>query len=160
MKTSSDGIAVLHYFESCKLDAYPDPGSKDGKPWTIGWGHTGPEVHKGLSWTQKMADNVFVSDLLKFERGVNELVKVGLAQRQFDALVSFSYNCGLNALKTSTLLRELNAGNYGAVPAQLARWDKNAGKVMRGLTRRRAAEGALWSGKAGAEAIAIGIKSA
>lgn len=160
MKTSSDGIAVLHYFESCKLDAYPDPGSKDGKPWTIGWGHTGPEVKKGLRWTQEMADNVFVSDLLKFERGVSELVKVGLTQRQFDALVSFSYNCGLNALKTSTMLRELNAGNYGAVPTQLARWDKNAGKVMRGLTRRRAAEGALWSGKAGAEAIAIGIKSA
>lgn len=160
MKVSENGIVVMHYFESCKLEAYPDPGSKDGKPWTIGWGHTGPEVVKGLRWTQAKADAVFIEDLAETELGVDALVKVGVTQSQFDALVSFAYNLGLGSLRTSTLLRELNAGNHGAVPAQLSRWNKNDGKVMRGLVRRRAAEAALWAGKSGAEAITIGVKAA
>lgn len=160
MKVSANGIAVMHYFESCKLEAYPDPGSKDGKPWTIGWGHTGPEVVKGLKWTQAKADAVFVDDLQRFELAVGGLVKVALNQGQFDALVDFTYNLGDASLRSSTLLRELNAGNYAAVPAQLARWNKNDGKVMRGLIRRRAAEAALWAGKSSAEAIAIGVKAA
>ena len=160
MKISANGIAVAHYFESCKLEAYPDPGSSDGKPWTIGWGHTGPEVVKGLKWTQKQADDAFVIDIAKFERGVSDLVKVSLIQYQFDALVVFAYNVGLSSLKSSTMLRLLNAGDYAGAESQFRRWDKNDGKVMRGLTRRRTAETALFSGKSGAEAIAIGVKAA
>lgn len=160
MKISANGIAVAHYFESCKLEAYPDPGSSDGRPWTIGWGHTGPEVVKGLKWTQKQADDAFVIDIAKFERGALDLVKLSLTQGQFDALVIFAYNVGLHPLKTSTLLRMLNAGNYLGAQEQFKRWNKNDGKVMRGLTRRRAAEAALFGGSSGAEAIAIGVKAA
>lgn len=158
MRISANGIAVSHYFEQCRLEAYPDPGSKDGKPWTVGWGHTGPEVVKGLKWTQAQADAAFEKDLLKFEARVARLVKVPLTQGQYDALVLFDYNTG--SLHTSTLLKLLNAGDYAGAQAQFARWNKNDGKVMRGLIRRRAAEAALWAGKSGAEAIAIGVKAA
>lgn len=158
MRLSPNGVAVAHYFEACKLVAYPDPGSRDGKPWTIGWGHTGPEVVKGLVWTQAQADNVFLSDVAKFERNVAALVNVNLTQGQFDALVLFDYNTG--SLRTSTLLKLLNAGDYAGAAAQFARWNKNDGKVMRGLIRRRAAEAALWAGKSGTQAIAAGVAAA
>jgi lysozyme len=157
---SAHGIAVMHYFESCKLDAYPDPGSKDGKPWTIGWGHTGPEVVKGLKWTQAQADAAFLRDLHKFGCGVLECVKVEINQGQFDALVCFAYNVGLGALRSSTLLRLLNAGDYAGAAGQFKRWNKNDGKVMRGLIRRRAAEECLFRGMGGAESIAAGVKAA
>lgn len=158
MNLSSNGIAVAHYFEQCELIAYPDPGSTDGKPWTIGWGHTGPEVVPGLTWSQAQADAAFVADIAKFERGVTGLVKVPLTQGQFDALVLFHYNTG--ALGTSTLLRMVNAGDLTDARAQFARWNKNDGKVMRGLTRRRAAEEALWLGHNGAGAIRVGVAAA
>ncbi len=160
MRISASGIAVAHYFESCQLVAYPDPGSKDGKPWTIGWGHTGPEVVKGLKWTQAQADAAFVQDLDKFERAVLKYVKVTLTQGQFDALVLLAYNIGENAFGKSTLVSMLKIQNYGGAAYQFARWNKNDGKVMRGLIRRRAAEAALWAGKSGAEAIALGVKAA
>lgn len=158
MRISANGIAVAHYFEQCRLVAYPDPGSKDGKPWTIGWGHTGPEVVKGLVWTQAQADAAFEKDLLKHEARVARLVTVPLTQGQYDALVLFDYNTG--ALHSSTLLKLLNAGDYAGAQAQFKRWNKNDGKVMRGLIRRRAAEECLFAGMGGAEAIAIGVKAA
>lgn len=160
MKTSAHGIAVMHYFESCKLQAYPDPGSKDGKPWTIGWGHTGPEVVKGLVWTQAQADAAFLIDLAKFERGVLRIVSVAPDQGQFDALVCFAYNLGLQALQGSTLMRMFNARDFDGAALQFRRWNKNDGKVMRGLTRRRAAEECLFRGMGGAEAVAKGVKAA
>lgn len=160
MRLSQHGIAVAHYFESCKLAAYPDPGSKDGKPWTIGWGHTGPEVSKGLVWTQEQADAAFLVDMARFERAVTELVKVPLLQGQFDALVLFTYNVGRKALETSTLLRKLNAGDYDGAALEFRRWNKNDGKVMRGLTRRRSAEECLFRGMGGAASIQKGVAAA
>lgn len=168
MRTSAHGIAVMHYFESCKLTAYPDPGSKDGRPWTIGWGHTGPEVRKGLAWTQAQADAAFVEDLRKLEQGVLSLVKVPVTQGQFDALVSFAYNVGLDidadtiakGLGDSTLLRKLNARDYDGAALEFRKWNKNDGKVMRGLVRRRAAEECLFRGMGGAESISKGVKAA
>lgn len=158
MQTSANGLAVIHYFESCILKAYPDPGSKDGNPWTIGLGHTGPEVRKGVVWTQAQADAALVADLAVFEARVSRLVTAKITQGQFDALVSFDFNTG--ALDRSTLLKLLNAGDYNGACAQFARWNKNDGKVMRGLIRRRAAEAALWRGMAGADAIGAGVKAA
>lgn len=158
MRISSHGIAVAHYFEQCKLTAYPDPGSKDGTPWTIGWGHTGPEVVKGLVWTQEQADVAFEKDLLRFEARVARLVKAPLTQGQFDALVLFDYNTG--SLGTSTLLKLLNACDYEGAAGQFKRWNKNDGEVMRGLVRRRAAEECLFRGMGGADAIAKGVKAA
>ncbi|AOP98032.1 lysozyme [Enterobacter roggenkampii] len=161
MKISQNGIYVIHYFESCKLQSYPDPGSLDGNPWTIGWGHTGPEVIPGLVWTQEQADKAFLNDLNKFEQGVNSLVTVPLTQGQFDALVSFSYNVGLDidsdnvaeGLGDSTLLRKINLLDYKGASMEFHKWNKNNGKVMLGLTRRRVAEEALFNGMNGEQAI-------
>jgi lysozyme len=160
MKLSKNGVEVAHYFESCKLVAYPDPGSKDGKPWTIGWGHTSPEVCKGLVWTQEQADAAFLVDITRFERAVQSLVKAPLIQGQFDALVLFAYNVGSKSLETSTLLRKLNAGDYDGAAIEFRRWNKNDGKVMRGLTRRRAAEECLFRGMDGRTAIQVGVDAA
>ncbi|HDX8614935.1 lysozyme [Aeromonas veronii] len=159
-RISVDGVAVAHYFESCKLQAYPDPGSKNGEPWTIGRGHTGPEVKPGLVWTQAQADAAFLVDIARFERDVLSLVKVPVNQGQFDALVLFSYNVGSKALESSTLLRKLNAGDYDGAAVEFRRWNKNDGKVMRGLTRRRAAEECLFMGMNGSEAIKHGVAAA
>ncbi len=164
MKISSNGVQVLHYFESCRLVAYPDPGSSDGTPWTIGWGHTGPEVCKGLVWTQDYADKVFVEDLIPRERDVNSLLQVKVTQGQFDALVSFAYNVGADidadslaeGLGDSTLLRKVNAGDFVGAADEFLKWNKNDGKVMLGLKRRRAAERALFYGMNGDQAIAVG----
>ena len=166
MKTSQQGgVTVMHHFENCKLKAYPDPGSKNGEPWTIGWGHTGPEVKPGLVWTQAQADAAFLEDLRSFERDVGSLVKVPLTQGQFDALVSFAYNVGSDidtdtiaeGLGDSTLLRKLNAGDYEGAAQEFKKWNKNDGKVMRGLIRRRAAEEALFRGMTGQQAIERGM---
>lgn len=159
-RISPDGVAVAHYFELCKLKAYPDPGSKNGDPWTIGWGHTGPEVKLGLVWTQEQADAAFLVDIARFERDVLSLVKVALTQGQFDALVLFAYNVGRKSLETSTLLRKLNAGDYDGAALEFRRWNKNDDKVMRGLTRRRAAEECLFRGMGGADAIRKGVAAA
>ncbi len=168
MRLSQHGVAVAHYFEQCKLKAYPDPGSKNGEPWTIGWGHTGPEVKPGLVWTQEQADAAFLVDIARFERDVLSLVKVPVNQGQFDALVLFTYNVGpdidadtiAEGLGDSTLLRKLNVGDYEGAALEFRKWNKNDGKVMRGLIRRRAAEECLFRGMAGADAIQKGVAAA
>jgi len=165
MKTSSNGVQVMHYFERCKLKAYPDPGSADGHPWTVGWGDTGPDVKPGTCISQEEADSRFARRLSReFEPGVMSLSKVPLTQGQFDALVCFAYNVGLDidadtkaeGLGDSTLLRMVNAGDFAGAAGQFQAWNKNDGKVMLGLRRRRAAERALFQGMNGDQAIAIG----
>lgn len=159
MRTSQNGIAVLKYFENCSLGAYPDPAT-GGAPWTIGWGHTGPEVVKGLVWTQAKADAQLLNDLAEREMAVSCAVTTSLSQGQFDALVDFVYNLGAGNFEGSTLLKLVNAGDLAGAASQFARWNRAAGKPMRGLTRRRAAEAALFSGKTGTQAIAIGVAAA
>lgn len=161
MNLSANGLAVKKYFESCRLKAYPDPGSRDGHPITIGWGHTGPEVTKDLVWTQAQADEALIKDSKRFERDVLSLVKVPLTQGQFDALVCYAFNVGSDidadtiaeGLGDSTLLRLLNTGDYEGAANQFRVWNKNDGKVMLGLTRRRLAEEMLFRGHDAAYAI-------
>ncbi|UAN55460.1 lysozyme [Serratia sp. JSRIV004] len=147
MKISNNGLALIKAFEGLSLTAYPDPGT-GGAPWTIGWGHTGPEVKPGLTWTQAQAKQALNDDVARFERDVRTLVKVEINQNQFDALVSFAFNVGSDideddvpeGLGDSTLLRKLNAGDYEGAANEFVKWNNSAGKVMKGLTRRRAAE--------------------
>lgn len=139
MKTSLAGIELIKEFESLRLSAYLCPANV----WTIGWGHT-EGVRKGDTITRAQADAYLAGDLFGFEQDVDRLVKVPLTQSQFDALVSFAFNIGVDALAKSTLLRKLNSGQYDAVPLELARWNKAGGKVLPGLVRRRKAEAELW----------------
>lgn len=159
MKISDNGKIVLKHFESLSLKSYPDPAT-GGAPWTNGWGHTGPDVKPGQVITQVKAEELLDADLQRFEFGVMALLDRQVNQGQFDALVSLSFNVGLGNLKTSTLLRMVNAGEMGNAAAQFSRWNKAAGKVMKGLIRRRAAEAALFTGSPGQQAILIGTAAA
>jgi lysozyme len=135
-------------WEGLKLTAYPDPGSRNGEPWTIGYGHTSDghmKVYRGLTITPAQAEAALEYDLNETAAAVEELVKVDLSDNQFGALVSFAFNVGVNAFRKSTLLKRLNKGEYEAVPGEMARWNKNDGKVMKGLINRRAAEAGLWA---------------
>lgn len=144
MKTSQAGIKLIKSFENCALAAYLCPAGV----WTIGWGHTGNDVFPGLRATAARADELLTEDLARFELAVNRLVVVHVTQSQFDALVSFAFNCGSAALEKSTLLRKLNARDYAGAADEFQRWNKAGGKVLAGLTRRRAAERALFVGAA------------
>lgn len=155
MKTSAAGIALIKEFEGLELKAYPDPGS-GGDPWTIGIGTTvypnGTKVQPGDVCTEAQAEDYLRHDLAKFEAAVVRLTRGKATQGQFDALVSFCYNVGADedsdtiaeGLGDSTLLRKHNAGDYDGAALEFAKWNKAAGKVLRGLTKRRAAEAALY----------------
>lgn len=140
MNISANGVKLIQQFEGLRLKAYQDAVGV----WTIGYGHTGPDVTPGLVISQAQADALLARDLSRFEAGVTRLALVPLNQNQFDALVSFSYNLGLGSLQNSTLLRLLNQRDYAGAAAQFPRWNKAGGKVLPGLTRRRAAEQALF----------------
>jgi len=75
---------------------------------------------------------------------VERYIAVPLTDNQYVALVSFTFNLGAGSLKTSTLRRRLNTGDYDAIPSELARWVKAGGKALAGLVRRRVAEGELF----------------
>ena len=139
MKTSNNGINLIKEFEGCKLSSYKCPAGV----WTIGYGHT-KNVKQGMKITNEHATNLLKDDLKTYEGYVNKYVKVKLNQNQFDALVSFTFNCGGGALKSSTLLKKLNKGDYTGAANELLRWNKANGKILAGLTRRRQAEKALF----------------
>lgn len=136
MKYSKDGLALTESFESCRLVAYPDIKGV----WTIGWGHTGVLVVPGLTCTQAQADAWLLQDCAAAEQAVNRFVCVSMTQHEFDALVDFTFNCGVTAFANSTLLKLLNAGNVHAAAHEFEKWDHASGKVVAGLLRRRLAE--------------------
>lgn len=151
---SEAGQAVLKYFESCKLKAYWDA---DGAVWTIGWGHTGPDVYEGLTITQARADHLLQMRLAnEFAPGVLAAIKRPMDQCQFDAMVDLAYNIGVAAFHGSTLARKFNVGDVAGAADEFPRWNKSGGKVLLGLRRRRAADRALFLGAPAAEAIKIG----
>ncbi len=118
MKTSDEGLTLLMEREGVRNKAYQDSVGV----WTIGVGHTGPEVHAGLVWTDEEVRAAFAHDIQRFEDAVNNYVTVPLTQNQFDALVSFAFNVGAMALRESTLLRILNEKNYTGAALQFDRW--------------------------------------
>ena len=135
------GLALIEEFEGCELTAYPDPGT-GGAPWTIGYGHTGPEVHPGMTITQEQAVTYLQADVATAEQAVASLVEVVLTPNQFSALVSFQYNTG--CLDGSTMLRLINEENFAAAANEFALWVYGGGQMLPGLVRRRAAEKALF----------------
>jgi len=146
MEYSKDGLHLTERFEGCRLVAYPDPGS-GGDPWTIGYGHTGPEVVEGLQITQDQAEQYLAQDIKQAEANVNAVVHVELTQEEFDALVDFAFNCGCRNLDSSTLMKKLNAGDYEGASHEFIKWDMAAGHHMSGLLKRREAETAMFISK-------------
>jgi len=138
-RTNTAGLALIKSFEGLRLKSYRCPANIP----TVGYGHTGPEVRDGMTITQAQADAYLAADLAKFEQAVSTLCPI-TTDNQFAALVSFAYNLGSGSIKDSTLRRMHNAGDYAGAAGQFGRWDKAAGKVLPGLTKRRAAEAALY----------------
>lgn len=138
MKLSQRGIDLIKQFEGYSSKAYPDPAT-GGAPWTIGHGTT-QGVKPGMIITAEQAEKMLRDDVAKFESGVSALLKVPTTQGQFDAMVSLAYNIGLGNFGKSTLLRKHNEKCYSCAAGQFPAWNRAAGKVMNGLTRRRNAE--------------------
>ena len=141
---SDNGLALTRSFEGLRLTAYQDCGGV----WTIGYGHTGPDVHADLTITDAEADALLRADVADAVTCVNRAVHVPITQNQFDALVDFCFNCGRGSLLQSTLLRKVNIGDFAGAAEQFALWDHAGGKVVPGLVRRRKAEAELFAGDA------------
>lgn len=136
------GLELIKSFEGLKLKGYLCPA---GIP-TIGYGHTGAGVRVGQVITEAQAEELLRADLRRFEDAVFKLVGYHATDNQFSALVSFAFNVGAGegGLKTSTLLRKHNEGDYAGAKAEFAKWRMGGGKVLNGLIRRRAAEASLY----------------
>ena len=139
MEYSKNGAKLTEQFEGCKLTAYPDPGT-GGSPWTIGYGHTGPEVHLGLTITQEQAEELLMEDVKKAAATVNTKVTTDITQEEFDALVDFVFNVGAGNFNASTLLKKVNTGDIHGAADEFLKWDMAAGKHIAGLLKRRHAE--------------------
>ena len=141
MNISEKGKSLIKKYEGCRLTAYRCPAGI----LTIGYGHTGSDVHIGQKITQEQADKLFNTDVLIHCNNVEKLVKVPLTQNQFDALVSFEYNIGYGQFSKSTMLSLLNRKLYKEASLQFARWTRGGGKILPGLVKRRAEETQLFN---------------
>lgn len=133
MKTSQNGINLIKRFEGCKLTAYKCPAGV----WTIAYGHTA-DVYSGMKITQQQADEFLKQDLVVYENHVNNLNRP-FNQNEFDALVSFCYNCGAGSLQTLCKNR-----TNAQIADALLLYNKGGGKVLQGLVNRRKAERELF----------------
>lgn len=150
LDVSKAGLELIAGFEGWRADLYEDVAGH----CTIGYGHLvhqgnittadrkGP-FGKGITKDQGMA--LLHKDAQRMVQAVRDCVSVPLSQSQFDALVSFTFNVGAGALRGSTLVKRINAGDM-AVGGEFAKWNKAGGKVYAGLTRRRAAEASMFAG--------------
>lgn len=138
MKCSDAGLEFIGKHEGLRLTAYPDPAT-GGEPWTIGYGHTGG-VKQGDTCTEEQALAWLRQDVAWAEKCLSNSVKGNLTQNQIDACISLIYNIGCGNFGKSSVLRELNADNDLAAASAFMLWNKAAGKVMAGLTKRRTDE--------------------
>ena len=142
MKISGEGLALIKKFEGCELESY----RCSANVVTIGFGHT-RTAKEGMTITREEADMLLEEDIRSFETSVLSLVEVDLKQCEFDALIAWTFNLGAGNLKSSTLLKRINAKDWNDVPHQIKRWNKAKGTVLQGLIRRREAEALLFQGK-------------
>ena len=138
MKIDKYGENLIKKFESCKLTAYK--ADKSEKYYTIGYGHYGADVKKGMKISKVTAEKLFDNDIKYFEASVNSCLKVKVTQSMFNALVSFCYNVGFGAFKSSTLLKYVNKKQFKKASNEFKKWNKCGGKVLKGLVKRRLLE--------------------
>lgn len=141
MKISENGLNLIKQFEGCRLTAYKPVAAE--KYWTIGWGHYGADVKQGQTITQAQADQMLKNDMVQYENAVNSTCTyLNLNQNQFDALVSFTYNCGSGNLKQLTAN---GTRNISQIAEKILLYNKGAnGQALPGLVRRRAEEQKLF----------------
>ena len=133
MEASIVVIQKIKEFEGLRLEAYRDAAGV----LTIGYGHTGPDISPGDRISRYWAVELLKNDLGRYEAEVRRL-KVARTQGQFDALLSFAFNLGIERLKTSTLLKTIRSGgSRAAIRREFQRWVYAGGKRLSGLERRR-----------------------
>lgn len=131
-------VALIGGFEGLRLNAYPDPATK-GPPWTVCYGETAG-VKPGDRYTVEQCRAMLRSSLDSYANGIEKCVKVPLPDTRYVALVSFAYNVGVGAACNSSVVRNINAGNPKAGCDALLKWNRAAGIVFPGLTKRRERE--------------------
>ena len=136
MNTSKNGISLIKNYEGLRLKAYKAHPSEIY--YTIGYGHYGSDVKSDMRISQAYAEELLKKDLIKFENAVNRLNR-DWTQSEFDALVSFAYNCG-----TANLNRLVKSRNKAQIANALLLYNKAGGEVLKGLTKRREAERRLF----------------
>ena len=137
-------IELIKQFEGCELSAYKCPAGV----WTIGYGSTtfkGRKVYQGQVITLDEAEEQLQLDLKPFAQQIEKAIVVDVSDNQFCALLSFVYNLGIGNFRSSTLLKKLNTGDYRGASLEFPKWNRAGGKVLKGLTRRRLAEQALFN---------------
>lgn len=163
MKVSKELLEMLKHHEGVRYKPYQCPA----KLWTIGVGHVMytdqakiPSTPEGMArrkawplrpednrqWSKEEVDRILAKDVERFERGVERLITVRLAQHEFDAILSFAFNLGLGTLQRSTLRQALNRGDKEAAMESLLKYNKAGGKVLKGLDNRRKDEAAMFKG--------------
>lgn len=151
MKTGQAGLNLIKRYEGCKLNAYKCPAGV----WTIGYGHTSG-VTQGMTITQAQADAYLTADVAKFETNVNKYYdKYKWNQNEFDALVSFAFNIGNIDQLTANGTRERSV-----IAEKLLLYNKAAGQVLSGLTKRRAAERELFLSKTSCDVATNAVSAA
>lgn len=144
MKISTEGIALIKEFEGCRLQSYQCSAGV----WTVGYGHTGKEVKKGMVISQQQADEWLIVDCNRVLQMLRDTIRVPIRQNQLDALVSLGFNIGTEALRKSTLMSLVNRNPDDLnIPEQFERWVYAGGKVVNGLVRRRKAEAKLYASR-------------
>lgn len=142
MRISSEGLALIKRFEGFSAMPYICPAGYR----TVGYGHVVKDSDRGeYPLSEEEAEALLLEDVVLAEMAVRRLTDVPLEQRQFDALVSFTFNVGAAALQRSTLRRVVNRGEHESAPRELMRWVYANGRILRGLVARREAEAALYS---------------
>jgi GH24 family phage-related lysozyme (muramidase) len=144
MKLSDKGRALLIELEGKRNHVYEDVAGLK----TIGVGHLLKPGEDITYLTDEQVEELLTKDIAQFELAVNRFVNVKLNQNEFDSLVIFVFNVGIDAFYKSTLLKLINLSEFVGVPDQLMRWNKAGGKVVAGLTNRRKKEIKLWEGVA------------
>lgn len=136
---SGAGALALQQREGLRTTAYPDPAT-GGAPWTICWGHTGPEVYRGLTVSRAQCEQWYWEDVAEAESYLRRYIRVPVRQGAWDAYVSFVFNVGPENFRTSTMLRKLNAGDWRGSCNQFPRWVYANRMRMEGLAVRRYSE--------------------
>lgn len=140
MRISERGLNLIKRFEGLRLHAYRCPAGV----WTIGYGHT-RTAKPDARISPERAQELLHEDLAQLELGVDDCAGL-CTHSQFDAFVSFAYNLGLEALRSSTLLKLHKLGQHKLAAAEFTRWVHANGRRLPGLVRRRAAEAQLYLG--------------
>lgn len=140
MTINDKGLSLIKQFEGLSLTVYKDAVGLA----TVGWGHMDRGMAVGSTISLDEANRLLRDDLKMTEDGIGRLLTVSVTSNEFSALVCFAFNVGLANLKSSTLLRKVNSGDSKAAADEFQRWNRAAGRVLAGLTKRREAERQLF----------------